>query len=177
MRNTQVFHNSCLASTSYVQASSHVVLSPSRSTGSLLPCYCLFLDDLWLTKSCRDKVISPTRTCRVPVENEFGHLQTSLVRLKVDSCFLSQSSFMVFCIPLVRVREEAHIRRSRMRSPDELLLPPVLCTSEVSESSHERHRGRRTLGTPWVRCLENSSPSSHASLDSGYLPKLARSLW
>lgn len=99
------------------------------------------------------------------------------VRLKVDCCFLSHSSFMVFCIPLVRARERAHIRRLRTGSPGALLLPPVLCASEVSESSCERCCGRCTPGTPCICCLKSSGSSSHASLDPGYFPKLAHSLW
>lgn len=87
VRNIQIFHNTWLASTSYMQPSSPVTLSPSRSTWSLSPCYCLFLDDLWLTKSCTGNVISPTRICTVAVENEFGHLQTSLSSLRLTAPF------------------------------------------------------------------------------------------
>ena len=92
----------------------------------------MFLDDLWLTKSCRGNVISPTRTCSGKRVWPPANLS---VKAEVECCFLSQSSSTVFCIPLVRVRKGAHIRRSRMGSPDKLLLPLVLCASEVSESS------------------------------------------
>lgn len=92
------------------------------------------------------------------MENEFGHLQASLSSLRLTTAFYC--NLFAWCF----VREGCYIRRSRMRSPEELLLSPVLCASEVSESSCEWHYGRWTPRTPCICCLESRSSSSHASL-------------